>query len=140
MSNEAVLLEARLAGVTWRLDNLESRAPTRGPAGPPGPQGPAGKDGDDGEMPLHQWNGTLLRFELARGLWGEWTNLQGPPGETRIISGGGGSVFNPSIFALNTIGLVPAPTSADAGKFLRADATWTTPTASTRNSWFPSGW
>ena len=40
----------------------------RGPRGPIGP------------MPEHEWNGSRLRFEIAPNQWGEWTDLQGPPG------------------------------------------------------------
>ncbi len=46
-----------------------------------------------GPMPLHQWSGSKLRFELALGAWGEWTDLRGPSGndgQTRVIHGGGG--------------------------------------------------
>lgn len=38
-----------------------------------------------GPMPAHEWRGTELRFELEPGVWGEWIDLQGPPG----IFGGG---------------------------------------------------
>lgn len=61
--------------------------------GPPGPPGPPGKAGDIGPMPLHQWRDTELRFELKPGIWGKWTDLQGPPGEMRVThASGGGSI------------------------------------------------
>lgn len=48
------------------MDQIIAQA--RGPRGPIGP------------MPEHEWNGSRLRFEIAPNQWGEWTDLQGPPG------------------------------------------------------------
>ena len=45
------------------------------------------KDGKPGLPPAHEWNGTLIRFKNPDGSWGEWKNLQGPPGES--YPGGG---------------------------------------------------
>lgn len=50
--------------------------------GPKGDQGKEGKKGKNGRMPKHEWNGTHIRFELPDGTFGEWHNLQGPPGES----------------------------------------------------------
>ena len=48
-------------------------------------RGDDGGDGAIGPMPQHQWSGSRLRFERPDGVWGEWVDLQGPPGP-----GGGG--------------------------------------------------
>lgn len=45
------------------------------------------KDGKPGLPPEHEWNGTLIRFKKPSGEWGEWRNLQGPPGESMPGSG-----------------------------------------------------
>lgn len=53
-----------------------------------------GADGEIGPMPKHEWQGTQLRFEQAPGVWGKWTDLQGPPGpaqEVRYVGGVGGA-------------------------------------------------
>lgn len=55
----------------------------RGEAGANGQRGdigPRGLVGPIGPMPAHQWQDTRLRFEKAPGKWGEWVDLQGPPG------------------------------------------------------------
>lgn len=61
-------------------------------AGPRGPAGPEGPRGPIGPMPKHQWRNTELRFEIAPGTWGDYVDLQGPPGgsSTVILGGGGG--------------------------------------------------
>lgn len=43
-----------------------------------------------GPMPRHEWRGTELRFEMQPGVWGRYTDLQGPPGPAG--TGGGGTV------------------------------------------------
>lgn len=73
----------------------------QGPPGPPGPKGPPGPEGPMGIMPLHEWRGTELRFELAMGLWGEYVDLQGPKGDPGVNGrdgrdGGGGGVVSAS--------------------------------------------
>jgi hypothetical protein len=52
----------------------------RGPIGPPGLQGPPG---EQGPMPLHEWDGTRLRFTQGPDgkAWGEYVDLIGPKGE-----------------------------------------------------------
>lgn len=55
----------------------------RGEAGVNGARGdigPRGLVGNTGPMPAHQWQDTRLRFEKAPGKWGEYVDLQGPPG------------------------------------------------------------
>jgi hypothetical protein len=72
------------------LDGSDGQPGATGDLGPPGPKG---DEGPMGPMPLHEWSGTQLRFELALGVWGQWVDVQGPPGNdgvTRVISGGGG--------------------------------------------------
>jgi len=106
-----------------------------GPEGPPGPKGdpgrpgipgnsitgPEGPRGPAGPMPKHVWNGTKLAFELAPGVWGAFTDLQGPPGEpgrageSRYVndrSGGGGGAS----------GITDAP--VDNLPYWRKNATW----------------
>lgn len=60
--------------------------------GRPGRNGRDGKPGKDGKirMAKHEWNGTMIRFEVENGKWGEWVNLQGPPGQARPDGGGPG--------------------------------------------------
>lgn len=131
-----VLLEARFTGVAWRLANLEARPADRGPQGPAGPPGPQGRPGPQGDMPRHRWQGTSLQFTQGPdgSVWGELVDLQGPPGEVRVVGGGGGG-FVPGVFSVGVSGLVPAPTTSDVAKFLAGDGTWRTP-----NSYMPAGW
>jgi hypothetical protein len=96
---------ARLKTHSFRLGVVESRvvelgerkqAVERGPPGPPGP------------MPAHEWRDTKLRFQQGpSGEWGEFVDLQGPPGRagglTAMglpigIGGGGGTVVANSYF------------------------------------------
>jgi hypothetical protein len=87
-----------------------------GPVGPPGPRGPVGPIGP---MPRHEWEGTSLRFEMDKGRWGQWVDLQGPPGKDGAAAAvGGGGIF----------GAGPISGSIGGGS-----------TASS-NSYFPSGW
>ncbi len=64
--------------------------------GAPGPAGKRGPPGPMGPMPRHEWrflaDGAVeLRFQMAPGVWGEWSeNLRGPRG---FMSGGGGGGF-----------------------------------------------
>jgi len=54
-----------------------------GPPGAPGAPGPAGADGatgPKGDKPAHMWLGTNLAFQNPDGSWGDFVNLQGPPG------------------------------------------------------------
>jgi hypothetical protein len=63
------------------IDGKDGARGARGPEGPAGPIGP---------MPSHEWRGTELRFELDVGVWGEYVDLQGPPGKeggTRFVGG-----------------------------------------------------
>lgn len=78
----------------------------QGPPGPPGPPGIngigiPGLQGPRGPMPEHRWEGTKLSFQKPDGEFGEYVDLQGPPGEKggssqgsqRLIKGGGASHF-----------------------------------------------
>lgn len=47
-----------------------------------------GATGPTGPMPKHEWYGTSIRFEMAPGKWGQWTDLIGNPGETKVVQGG----------------------------------------------------
>jgi hypothetical protein len=42
-----------------------------------------------GVMPMHEWDGTRLRFQQGPdgSRWGEWVDLRGPPGEAGAIGG-----------------------------------------------------
>ncbi len=76
--------------------------------GPPGPRGPKGEQGDDGEigqMPRHEWESTKLRFEIEPGIWGKFTDLQGPQGvpgrngaSLRGVATSGGSASSQTLF------------------------------------------
>jgi hypothetical protein len=67
-----------------------------GADGEDGAQGPQGIEGPIGPMPTHEWNAehTMVRFETAEGVWGEFSSdmtgpqgpqgLQGPQGEQGI--------------------------------------------------------
>jgi hypothetical protein len=86
---------SELADIALRLRALGGRIRREdAPQAGPGPEGPQGPTGPMGPMPSHEWRGTELRFELAPGQWGQWTDLQGPAGETRVVhvGGGGGAV------------------------------------------------
>lgn len=72
------------------LELIESVIPDPIP-GPPGKPGKPGKDGKRGKTPNHEWNGTLIRFQKPDGTWGEFVNLQGPPGQNAAGAGFGGS-------------------------------------------------
>lgn len=41
-----------------------------------------------GWTPRHEWRGTEIRFELAPGSWGPWTDVQGDRGRDGISGGG----------------------------------------------------
>jgi hypothetical protein len=59
----------------------------KAPKAIPGKPGKKGDKGDPAPMPRHEWNGTLIRFEIEPDVWGPWVNLQGAPGES--MPGGG---------------------------------------------------
>lgn len=66
-------------------------ADARGERGEPGP---TGTPGAPGAIPLHEWQGTALRFQKPDGKWGKFTDLQGKPGDdgkTRVVVAGGRS-------------------------------------------------
>lgn len=44
--------------------------------------GPKGDDGNDGKAPVHEWNGTALKFQNPDGSWGQEVDLKGPKGDT----------------------------------------------------------
>lgn len=75
--------EIQLAVDLWFELNKES---LKGEQGERGEKGKDGKNGRDGQTPEHEWQGTMLRFRRASGIWGPWVDLQGPAG----ASGGGG--------------------------------------------------
>lgn len=76
------------------LDLIEPLIPDM-PVAIPGPAGKPGKPGPVGTIPKHEWRGTFIRFEQPDGEWGEWTNLQGSPGES--MQGGGYAPSMPSV-------------------------------------------
>jgi hypothetical protein len=103
-------LETRLRTLSLRLDQVQ-----RTGAGPPGPQGP---QGDIGPMPKHEWESTRLRFEQEPGVWGKWTDLQGPPGETKVHvvpMGGGGGGYPPQAITVQAVSSF-VPTLIKAGE------------------------
>jgi hypothetical protein len=129
--------DVRLRSHGLRIQNVEHRlAQVTRESVIPGPPGPQGPQGDVGPMPLHQWRGSELRFQLSPEQWGAWVDLQGPPGKDgeRVV-GGGYAPSSVGLFTLNSAGIVPGPTSGDVTKFLRGDATWQTP-----SSYMPGGW
>jgi hypothetical protein len=67
-----VSLPPDLAGVPY-IDFI-------GPVGPAGPPGPVGPVGPVGSAPLHQWDGTRVRFSFPGGGWGSYVDLVGPAG------------------------------------------------------------
>jgi hypothetical protein len=86
------------------------RSGLSGSPGPQGEQGPEGPQGEIGPMPRHEWQETELRFEIEPGKWGRWTDLQGPPGEMRVIhipGGGGGGISQVVSPAASVDGSVP---------------------------------
>lgn len=103
---------------------LVGRAGDPGSPGGKGPRGPQGPQGDIGPMPLHQWRHTSLRFELAPGEWGKYTDLQGPQGVSKVVhipggGGGGSSTTSASIISTTSDGSVPY--------FIPAGETFTVP-------------
>lgn len=94
---------------------------TNGKDGAPGARGPAGPQGPIGPMPGHEWRGTSLRFEIEPGVWGAWTDLQGPKGDSgkqgaQGQPGGGGGFY----------GGFPAEWDAprDGTPYARQDGDW----------------
>lgn len=49
--------------------------------GQDGRDGSPGRDGADGASPVHQWDGTRIRFSLPDGSFGSWVDLLGKRGE-----------------------------------------------------------
>lgn len=76
------------------LDLIESVMPEPIPSSP-GKRGKRGKQGPMGEMPDHEWNGTLIRFQKPNGEWGDFVNLQGPGGGSIEYGGPGGGMATP---------------------------------------------
>lgn len=126
-----VSLETRIATHSFTLDQLAKLSQQ----GIPGPQGVQGPQGEIGPMPKHAWRGTELAFELEPGVFGKFTDLQGPAGETRVVhihergGGGGGSStqqqvvqavssFVPTFIAANETFVVPENTQALFATFI----------------------
>jgi hypothetical protein len=63
----------------------------KGDKGDKGPKGDKGDQGDVGPVPLHQWRGTDLRFELPDGSWGPWIDLASKAKGKGAGGGGGGA-------------------------------------------------
>lgn len=69
------------------LDSLRGQKGERGDSGvngkdgAQGPRGATGQRGDVGPMPMHEWRGTELRFQMAPDSWGPFVDLKGDPGE-----------------------------------------------------------
>lgn len=85
-----------------------------------------GATGPIGPMPKHEWYGTSIRFELSPGKWGQWVDLIGHPGETKVVQG----EFQPRTFggATRFIELADVTrefTADDALKVVRVNATGT---------------
>ena len=87
------LAEAEAAAFRARREALIAAA--RGEAGSPGTPG---EPGAPGRAPKHQWQGTRLRFQNPDNTWGEWVELRGEPGKTRVSGGWGSatSAFDPT--------------------------------------------
>lgn len=87
-----------------------------GPRGPRGPQGPKGEPGEKGEQgeigpaPLHQWDGTRLRFQKPDGEWGKYVDLKGETGASKtarpVFFGGAGGSGGTNLDDLPTAGTV----------------------------------
>ena len=87
------------AQVQNRQDELIAKYQEPGPPGEPGAQGPRGRPGETGYPPMHEWRGTMLRFQeggpMSRNpdgsiAWGVWRELKGEKGDSG--GGGGGTV------------------------------------------------
>lgn len=65
-----------------------------------------------GEMPRHQWDGTKIRFEQEPGVWGPWTDLEGPAGRNGANGGGGGM---PKNLVMDGGGAFDSHTTLDGG-------------------------
>lgn len=88
----------------------------QGKEGEIGPRGPQGLRGPIGPMPKHEWRGTELRFQMDTDVWGNWVDLQGPPGKD-----GGGGIAPSGLFGGGPIDLSGIVTTSV-------------------NSYFPAGW
>jgi hypothetical protein len=78
-------LRVRSSVHDFRIGQLES-AQLRNAVtvqGPEGEQGPAGPEGPVGPMPIHEWDGTKLKFQQGPtgDTWGDSVDLQGPAGK-----------------------------------------------------------
>lgn len=115
-----VALGLRAGEVEDRLDAVQLKEGRRGPPGP---------------KPKHEWDGTRLRFERPDGKWGEWVDLQGKDGITRIVGGGGGGGgvgFDPDA--------LPLASNTTPDLFLVHQAGgWRRASYAQMRSWFPSG-
>ena len=96
-ANQYVLITAQMAvvdiqGPKGDKGDIGPQGPIglTGPKGDTGPQGIQGPKGDQGiqgvqglkgDKPIHQWNGTSLRFENPNGTYGTYVNLKGDKGD-----------------------------------------------------------
>lgn len=125
---------------TWDMMTAAMKEEIRGPEGLPGTPGQPGRNGMSftwemlteeqklslrgntgpmGATPRHEWEGTKLRFETKAGVWGEWTDLKGTPGESNQWE------FNPQTGGVRYFGqLGDVEDLRDkAGKALRVNST-----------------
>lgn len=74
-----------------------------------GKRGLKGLPGDRGPMPLHEWDGTKIRFQKGLKSWGDWIELKGADGE---------SVDPEILFSLirEEVGKIPHPEKGDPGE------------------------
>lgn len=69
------------------LESLHGQKGERGSAGAngkdglPGQRGVPGPQGKIGPMPMHEWRGTELRFQMAPDTWGPFVELKGDKGD-----------------------------------------------------------
>lgn len=57
-------------------------------------------------MPEHQWEGTKLRFEKEKGIWGDFVELRGQSGSSGYTGGGASSKPQSKEFSYNGDGTV----------------------------------
>lgn len=90
------------------VERIKADAGPAGPKGDKGDRGPQGPGGDLGPMPLHEWDGTKIRFQLTLDEWGDWHDIAGPRGPRGVQGGGGGGSGSPTPVLVNTNTYMPS--------------------------------
>lgn len=91
--------------LTWETLTPEQKDALRGLPGPSGP------------MPRHEWDGTKIRFEHAKGVWGSWHDLKGKDGVDADVRKAIERMQNDGLFARAGVGATRFSELADVARY-----------------------